>query len=149
MNLKELQSLLEVNNDTALRIKLPSGECVPDHFHITEVGTVHKSFVDCGGTRRESVYCSLQVWTANDVEHRLVAGRLAKILRIGANVFEMDGLPVEVEYGADVVAHYVITNVEVTPNELVLVLVGKRTDCLAPDKCGVAMNKCCTGSGCC
>lgn len=149
MTLNELQRLLEANKDAALHIVLPTGEFVPEHFHITEVGKVHKTFIDCGGTQRESIVCSLQVWTAYDVEHRLLADKLVKILKLGEKVFDTDDLLVEIEYGVDVVSHYILSGVEITPKGLLFVLAGKRTDCLAPDKCGVNVSECCAGSGCC
>src|SRR5580700_6908951 len=100
MIVKQLTQLLEANSDSSLHIMLPSGEFVPDHFHVTEVGRVQKTFIDCGGTRRESVSCLLQTWTAHDVEHRLVAGKLSKILKLAEMVLGSDDLPLEVEYGA-------------------------------------------------
>ena len=146
MNLKELTKVLNAHENAALHIMLPAGEFVPSHFHITEVGRVQKNFIDCGGTVRESVSCSLQAWTAEDVEHRLVAGKLAQILQLGQKVLGADDLPVELEYGADVASLYHLTDVEVTPKGLLFVLAGKQTDCLARDKCGI--NECCTESGC-
>lgn len=146
MIVKQLKQLLEANSDSSLHIMLPSGEFVPDHFHVTEVGRVQKTFIDCGGTRRESVSCLLQTWTAHDVEHRLVAGKLSMILKLAEKVLGSDDLPVEVEYGADVASQYAVADVEVTPKGLLFVLVGKQTDCLARDKCGVGE---CTTSGCC
>jgi len=146
MIVKKLMQLLEANGDASLHIMLPSGEFVPDHFHVTEVGRVQKTFIDCGGTRRESVSCLLQTWTAQDVEHRLIAGKLSTILKLAENVLGSDELPLEVEYGADVASQYAIADVEVTPSGLLLILVGKQTDCLAPDKCGVSE---CKTSGCC
>ena len=118
----------------------------PDHFHVTEVGRVQKSFIDCGGTRRESVSCVLQTWTAHDIEHRLVAGKLSKILKLAEKVLGSEDLPLEVEYGADVASQYILADVEVTPNGLLFVLVGKQTDCLARDKCGIGE---CSTSSCC
>ena len=137
MIVKQLTQLLEANSESSLHIMLPSGEFVPDHFHVTEVGRVQKSFIDCGGTRRESVSCLLQTWTAHDVEHRLVAGRLSNILKLAEEVLGSEELPLEVEYGVEVASQYVVADVEVTPNGLLFVLAGKRTDCLAPDQCGV------------
>jgi hypothetical protein len=138
---KDLVKLLADYNNAALHIMLPSGEFIPDHFHITEVGRVQKTFIDCGGTRREAVSCLLQAWTAHDVDHRLVAGKLAKILKLGEKVLGSDSLPVEIEYGADIASQYAVANIEITPKGLLFVLAGKKTDCLAPDKCGI--NKCC------
>ncbi len=147
MNLKNLTKILGDNKDAVLHIALPGGEFIPSHFHVTEVGRVYKEFIDCGGTMRESEFCSLQVWTAHDVEHRLTAGKLSKILKLGEKVLGDKDFLVEVEYGADVVSHYVLSDIEIKPNGLLFVLAGKQTDCLAPDKCGVS--KCCGNSGCC
>jgi hypothetical protein len=146
MNVKELTQVLEANNDSTLHVMLPTGEFVPDHFHVTEVGRVQKTFIDCGGTRRESVSCLLQVWTANDVEHRLSAGKLVKILKLAGPVLGSHELPVEIEYGADVASQYVLADVETTPAGPLFVLAGKQTDCLARDKCGVGE---CNSSQCC
>ena len=142
MFVKQLTELLEMLDNSSLHIMLPSGEFIPDHFHITEVGRVHKTFIDCGGTPRQSHSCLLQVWTAHDVEHRLVTGKLAKILNLASQVLGSDDLPVEIEYGVEVASQYRLTGVEVTPKGLLFILNGKKTDCLAPDKCGV-------GKGCC
>jgi hypothetical protein len=146
MIVKQLKQLLQANGDSSLHIMLPSGEFIPDHFHVTEVGRVQKRFMDCGGTHRESVSCLLQTWTADDAEHRLVAGKLSMILKLAEKVLDSDDLPVEVEYGAEVASQYIVADVEVTPNGLLFVLVGKQTDCRARDKCGVGE---CTSSGCC
>ncbi len=146
MLIEQVARLLTTHRDAPLHVMLPSGEFLPDHFHITEVGRVQKTFVDCGGTRRESVSCLLQAWSAHDLDHRLNAGKLAKILEMAAAVLESDELPVEVEYGADVAAHYFVSNVEVTPKGLLFVLAAKQTDCLAPDKCGIG---CGNKIGCC
>jgi hypothetical protein len=147
MFVKQVADLLASHGDAPLHIMLPSGEFLPAHFHVTEVARVQKKFIDCGGTRRESDSCQLQVWSAHDVDHRLIAGKLAKILKMAETVLESDELALEVEYGADVAAHYFVSNVEVTPKGLLFVLAAKQTDCLAPDKCGVA--GCDTQSGCC
>jgi hypothetical protein len=137
MNIRELNQLLEDNAEAALQIMLPSGEFIPEHFHVTEVGRVHKQFVDCGGTRRESTSCALQIWTAHDIDHRLAAGKLRKIIDLAAPILESDELRVEVEYGQDVASLYFVADVEVTPRGLLFVLAAKETDCLAKEKCGV------------
>lgn len=126
-----------------MEIMLPSGELVPEHFHITEVGRVQKDFIDCGGTVRRTAACVLQVWTANDFDHRLVAGKLAKVIdkaRASINFLDSD-LKVDLEYGADEAVQYHLSDVEITGGGLMFVLSGRQTDCLAKDKCGV--------SGCC
>ena len=55
MTLSELKSLLAAHPQRAFRLLLPDGDPVPVSFHITEVGRVHKSFLDCGGTPREII----------------------------------------------------------------------------------------------
>jgi len=145
MIVRQLAQLLEANKDSSLHIMLPNREFVPEHFHITEIGRVEKNFIDCGGTQRRSLACLLQVWTAHDVQHRLLAGKLANIFRLARRILESDDLPVEFEYGDDVAAQYRLTNVEVTPKGLLLVLTGRETECLAQDQCGVGG---CSTTGC-
>jgi hypothetical protein len=136
MNVQKLNHLLANNLDVALYVMLPSGEFIPDHFHVTEVGSVHKQFIDCGGTRRESISCVLQAWIANDKDHRLNSTKLNKIMNVAAGLLDGD-MPVVIEYGSDTVSQYPLGEVEITPKGLLLVLGAKPTACLAPDKCGV------------
>lgn len=145
MNVSQLTTILDANGDSSLHFRLPSGQLVPDHFHVTEVGRVEKNFIDCGGTRRRSVSCLLQTWTANDRHHRLTAEKLARILKIAAPVLGSEDLNVEVEYGTDVAAQYTIADVQVQDG-LVFALRGKQTACLALDVCGVGE---CNTDGCC
>jgi uncharacterized protein DUF6428 len=140
VNVQKFNRLLANNPDAALYVMLPSGEFVPDHFHITEVGRVHKQFIDCGGTRREALSCVLQVWVANDTDHRLDSTKLSQIMKAAAGLVD-DDMPLVVEYGSETVATYPLGDVEVTPKGLLLVLGAKPTACLAPEKCGV--------EGCC
>jgi hypothetical protein len=140
MNVQLFNHLLASNPDAALYVMLPGGEFVPDHFHITEVGRAHKQFIDCGGSHRESLACVLQVWVANDTDHRLNSTKLSRIMK-GAAGLVNDDMPLVVEYGRETVGTYPLGNVEVTPKGLLLVLGVKPTACLAMDKCGV--------DGCC
>lgn len=140
MNVKMFNNLLASNPDAGLYVMLPGGEFVPEHFHITEVGRVDKQFIDCGGTRRESPSCILQIWVANDTAHRLNTTKLSKIMKAAVG-FVDDDLPLVVEYGSETVATYPLGNAEVTPKGLLLVLGTRPTACLAMDKCGV--------QGCC
>ncbi len=138
MNVYQLLTMLDAHEHATLRFLLPSGVLVPAHFHVTEVGRVEKRFIDCGGIRRESSSCLLQVWTANDMDHRLLAGKLAKIIRLDEPLLQSYELPVEVEYGEDVAAQYQLNDLSLVSQGLLLVLAGKQTDCLAPDKCGIS-----------
>lgn len=147
MNVEQLFQALEQQPQAAIRFQLPGGDLIPDHFHVTEVGRIDKTFIDCGGTRRQSATCLLQTWTANDFDHRLAAGKLAKILNLAAPLLKTFDLPVEVEYGEQVAAQYTVTELIASEDSLTFLLAGKQTDCLARDKCGLEI--CAPNSGCC
>jgi len=143
LTIRQFARVLAANADSAIHIMLPDGDFVPAHFHVTEVGRVHKVFMDCGGTRREALSCVVQVWTADDVHHRLDTTKLAGIVKATASLFGDEDPPVEVEYESGVISQYPVGGVEITPAGVLFTLGTKHTDCLAPDKCGVG------GTGCC
>jgi len=140
-------------------IQLPDGTRVPAHFHVTEVGEVSKTFIDCGGTlRRERVAC-FQLWNADDYDHRLHPGKLVSIIELAERQLGLADLEVEVEYqGADSITKY---GLAAGPDGFLLT--GKKTACLALDACGVPEPKkmvslagftakdsgCAPGGGCC
>ena len=137
MNVKELIEALSVN-DLALTGAFPSGDTLPAHFHITEVGKVHKRFIDCGGTLRDVTTCVLQVWVANDIDHRLKSGKLSSILQLAKSSLDLaEDLEVEIEYETDTVSLYPLTSVDFSMMGLCLNVGTKHTACLAPEKCGV------------
>ena len=132
MKLKDLKATLALHPDALPRFTLPDGDQIPAHFHITEVGHVAKRFIDCGGKlhdRKDT--CLLQTWVADDYEHRLTAGRFARILQLGDLVLPHDDLEVEVEYDCCVVAQYPIASAEFTGEHIELQLGEKHTACLA------------------
>ena len=137
MKTDEFKTLLDRNPKSKLRFILPSGETIPDHFHLTEVGRIEKSFIDCGGTKRSSVTCQLQLWTADDVEHRLDAEKLLRVMNMADPILKSNALPIEVEYGQDVASIYTIGNVVSLFGSIQITLLGKQTDCLAKEKCGI------------
>ena len=143
MNVREFRAVLEANPGVKMHFMLPDQSFVPAHYHITEIGRVHKDFIDCGGTVRSLTSCMLQVWVASDVDHRLETTKLAKIMEIARPLLKSDDLPVEVEYEDAVVAQYPLGGAEVTPSGILFYLGTKHTACLAPEKCGVG------GEGCC
>ena len=136
MKLCELKSLLRAHPAAQPRFTLPNGEQIPAHFHITEVGHVAKKFVDCGGTFREREACVLQTYVADDLEHRLAAGRFADILDLGRSILPGDDLEVEVEWDCCVVSQYPIESAHKSGDRLEFQLAAKHTDCLAREKCG-------------
>ncbi len=50
----------------------------------------------------------MQIWTANDFDHRLVSDKLRNILELAKKSLEFGDWEVEVEYGFDVVSQYKI-----------------------------------------
>ena len=138
MKLHELKAILAQHPAAELRFHLPNGEAAPLHSHVTEVARVDKRFIDCGGTFRTESFCRLQVWSANDVQHRLTANKLAKIFPKAESVLQTDDLDVDVEYEAGFIAQFPLEQLEVRPGEIIFHLGVRHTACLAMDKCGVA-----------
>jgi hypothetical protein len=160
MTLSELKSLLAEYSDRHFRLRLPDGAAVPVSFHITEVGRVHKTFLDCGGTLRERTTCQLQVWVGRDYDHRIETGKMAGILEKGKSLLPDESVPVEIEYEDLVISQYTIENHELAEDAVILRLAHKHTECLAPELCGLQMpdlrlpsiggkNPCCGPGGCC
>lgn len=157
MTLSELKTLLAEHSGLHFRIRLPDGEAVPLSFHVTEVGRVHKTFLDCGGTLRESITCQLQVWVGPDYDHRIETGKMAAILKKAAAYLPDESVAVEVEYEDRVISQYTIKGHELTDEAVVLMLAHKHTECLAPELCGLPplpgagkiKSPCCGPTGCC
>lgn len=157
MKLNELKHLLTTHSDRLFQVQLPDGSPVPVSFHVTEVGRVHKTFIDCGGTRRETATCQLQVWVGPDDDHRLEAGKMVQILKKAESFLLSEDLPVEIEYEDTVISQYTLEGYQVRDHAVVLNLAHKHTDCLARELCGVAAGPkdkeeapsgCCGGGGC-
>lgn len=155
MKLSEVKTVLKELN--TIGFKLPNGELVPNHFHVTEVGKVSKHFIDCGGTVRKEEVVNFQLWNADDYDHRLHPEKLLHIIELSEKTLDLDDVEIEVEYQADTIAKFGLafdgTN---------FLLTSKQTDCLAKDKCGIPEVKpklklselkkaatCTPNSGCC
>ncbi|HEX8076638.1 MAG TPA: DUF6428 family protein [Chthoniobacterales bacterium] len=151
MKLSDLRAALARNAHTFPRFVLPDGDYIPPHAHVTEVGHVAKSFIDCGGVMGKSETVLLQTHVGSDTEHRLRSDRFAKILDLGERVVPNDQLEVEVEYDCCVVAQYPITNVQPAGEHLDLVLGKRKTQCLARERQKVAKADACCGTtaACC
>lgn len=149
MTIRELKSGLTSHEDKGLRIQLPDGELVPAHFHITEVAFVKKDFIDCGGTIRHEGKCQLQVWVADDHDHRVPVSRFLKILAHGEPVLPTEALPIELEYEHPTISQFPLGELAIDDEFVTLVLATKHTDCLAKDVCGLTADRCEPGSGCC
>jgi hypothetical protein len=135
MKLHELKHILAQNPAAQVRFQLPNGDFAPAHAHVTEVARIDKRFIDCGGTLRTDALCRLQTWFADDVEHRLTAGKLAKIFAKAESVLLTDELEVDVEHELDYITQFPLGSVEVANHEIIFRLTERHTACLAMDKC--------------
>ena len=157
MKLSQVKELLPTLNNVAF--KLENGTSVPEHFHVTEIGSVTKKFIDCGGTIRNEKTVNFQLWNANDFDHRLKPLKLLSIIELSERKLGIEDAEIEVEYQSDTIGKYALafdgTN---------FILQSKATACLAKDQCGIppekqkqklselqtAQTSCCSpNSGCC
>lgn len=135
MNLLKLKEILNQHPTAHLQFVLPNGETVPPHAHITEVARIDKRFIDCGGTLRNEALCRLQTWFSDDVDHRLTAGKLAKILDKAKSILGSDELEVDVEHQVGFISQFPLQSAEVLPHGIAFRLSERHTACLAEDKC--------------
>jgi hypothetical protein len=157
MKLSDFKNSLKTIEKVTFR--LPDGEFVEAHTHITEVGMIRKQFIDCGGVVREETKVSFQLWKDdNDLEHRLYPGKLLHIIELSEKNLTILDEDIEVEYQGDTIGKY-----GVEFNGFEFVLTNKKTACLAEDNCGIPVVKqkvsiaklesndsCCDpASGCC
>jgi len=152
MRLSAFKSALDRSPDTPLAILLPGGNKIPAHFHITEVGRTEKAFIDCGGKTRHLAFASLQVWVADDVDHRLPAGKLAAIIDQAGRLLGDDDPEMQVECQEATIGLFSVEAAEVREGSVIFKLANKQTACLALDVClpeSAAEESCCGGSSCC
>ena len=154
MTIEEIKGYIK--DAKTIGFQLPDGSFVPSHFHVTEVGKVSKSFIDCGGTLRHEEVANFQLWQADDYDHRLHPEKLIHIIELSQEKLLIGDLPIEVEYQGATIGKYYLSH-----NGEQFELVAKHTDCLAKDKCevpenkmvidlaGMSGNSCAPGSGCC
>jgi hypothetical protein len=148
-----------LSNLGSLKFMQPNGELIPLHFHITEVGLITKNFIDCGGDVHTEKLANLQIWVADDTDHRLEPSSLLKIIELSNKVLGNEDMEMEVEYQTDTIGRYALGR-----HGENFVLLPKQTDCLAKIKCNIPqskrkvqlseigsapVNSCAPGSGCC
>jgi hypothetical protein len=148
MNLEELKAAL--GQVDQLTIKTIEGNIIPKHFHLTEAGLITRHFIDCGGTERVEKKINLQLWVADDTDHRLTPIKLKGILNMAAKKIGFTNLPIEVEYQQQTINKYALSFDGESFH-----LTSTMTECLAKDKCGVEEKvmqqepQCTPGGGCC
>ena len=150
MKFHHLQNALEANPRLFPRFVLPDGDYIPMHAHVTEVGHVVRSFIDCGGLPGKEEKVLLQTHVANDTDHRLQSDRFAKILQLGKRVIPSADLDVDVEYDCCVVAQYPIAEAIPDGEHLNLTLRRGRTQCRAHERRdSKTVERCCSTSADC
>lgn len=158
MKTSELLTALHQYPDHHLQYVLPDGGMIPIHAHITEVGRVDKTFLDCGATVRRVSNLCLQAWVADDVDHRFTAGGLATVINRAAQIIGGDDLPVEIEYEDGLISQFPVETIAESGGALLFHLGTKHTDCLAKELCLPPAKEetaqeegssCCSGTGCC
>jgi len=157
MKLQEVKILLE--SAEGLNFKLPNGEYVEAHFHVTEVGEITKHFIDCGGKERIEKKVSFQLWSSTDYDHRIHPEKLLNIINLSQNKLGIGNHDVEIEYqGTDSIQKYGLDYDGKDFN-----LTSKETACLAKEACGIdqkvkvdltnlatsSSSSCTPGGGCC
>jgi hypothetical protein len=156
MNLSAFKAAL--NNLDKVTFSLPDGTIVPPHFHVTEIGLVHRHFIDCGGTERHEHTIVFQLFTATDYDHRLSVEKLKSILELSEKTLSLQNAEIQVEYQGVTIEKY-----DLGYSNDMFQLLSTQTDCLAKDKCGIPEVKpkvslshlqpeskgCIPGSGCC
>lgn len=155
MKLSEVKAHLE--GIQQLRFRLPDGSFLPVHFHLTELGWITKTFMDCGGTLREEKVVSFQLWHAEDDDHRLSPRKLLNIINRSMALLGIEDAEVVIEYQMETIGKFGLT-LEGSNFQLTTLYTG----CLAPETCGIPSQKsrvqlsmlaqkgaCEPGSGCC
>ena len=84
MSLGDFRQALAASPQLGLRFRLPTGSLTPIHLHLTEVARVEKRYIDCGGTIRTDVSARLQLWAADDTDHRVGCAKALLVLDRGA-----------------------------------------------------------------
>ncbi len=157
MKLSDIKQILPTLEN--VEFQLENGNYVPEHFHVTEVGTITKHFIDCGGVIRNEKTVNFQLWNANDFEHRLKPAKLLHIIKLSEEKLHIEDSEIEVEYQNGTIGKY-----DLEFNGKNFILKNKTTACLAQDSCGIPAEKqkinlielnndnssCCSpNSGCC
>ncbi len=156
MKVSEFKRHLEADPAAELRFVLPDADLIPAHAHVTEVGRIDKTFLDCGSTVRRVSTCNLQAWVADDVDHRLRPGKLAGVIGFADELFDGEDLEVEVEYEDCNLSQFPVVGAVSEDGVLTFRLASKHADCLAKDVClpgggggsGAEAGECCASGNC-
>src|SRR5690625_6752935 len=157
MKLSQVKALLPTLENVTF--KLENGSFVPEHSHVNDVGMNTKNFMDCGGVIRTEKSVNLQLWNADDFEHRPKPKKLLNTIKLSEEKLGIEDAEVEVEYQGETIGKY-----DLAFDGTNFILQNKTTACLAEDACGIPSEKvkknlselsinqnatCTQGGGCC
>jgi len=134
MKLSELKDHL--SHLEHLTFRLPTGELVPAHAHVSEISLLQKHSIDCGRNVRVEQAASFQLWVADDVDHRLDPSKFTGIIEHSERVLQLPDAELEVEYQGDTIGKY-----HLEAGDGYLQLVTTHTSCRASESCGVTPKK--------
>jgi hypothetical protein len=155
MKISQFKSALQLAKPAASPVFLQtSGMSIAAHYHITEIGLVLKNYVDCGGVVRQERKATMQIWLANDTDHRLSTQKLLEIIEKSEQLFGLKDEELEVEFQGQTIETYGLV-----AQDFGFQFTSKKTTCLAPGHCGIPnellpqemqeKTSCSPGSGCC
>lgn len=140
-----------LNSISQIEFRLPDGAPIPNHFHITEIGLQTRHSIDCGRISHSNKLVIMQIWVAQDTDHRLKPSKLLNVISEVEQVLGKEDLEVEIEYQKDTIGKY-----NIAFENGIFELVPQFTDCLAKETCGIETvsgtvnTQCCTpGNRCC
>ena len=134
MKLSEFK--LYLKNAKKVEFQLPNGDYVPSHFHVTEVGLSTKKFIDCGSNIRNTKKINFQLWSADDINHKISPKKLLDIIEISEETFLLEDLEIEIEFQQSTIG---VFDLDYTND--IFQLINKKTDCLDKQKCGFEVKK--------
>ena len=143
MTLQELLNDLEGEGNLVFR--QADGTSIPPHFHITEVGLITRSYIDCGGRLGQLHSVNMQIHYGQDTDHRLSKSKFKGILTKSLRALNLPNVDIEVEYQWNgTIGKFKLGKVLTD-----WVLIPTSTDCLAKDHCGIPQTFEESNSGCC
>ena len=148
MTLADFRKVLASQPGLGLRFRLPTGVLLAEHLHLTEVARVEKRFIDCGGTVRTQVSARVQLWVADDTDHRVGCAKCRQVPDRGRSVIGSEDVPFEVECDLPYLTMLPVVGTVVEGADRVVLLGTSQADCLAPEVC-LPPQACQPGGGCC
>jgi hypothetical protein len=149
MLFQEFKQITQNNPAKEIKIYLPNGEIIPEHFHLTDIGTIAHNFIDCGGVVGSNSWVQIQLWVADDKDHRITTTTTSKIITASEKILQnSDNEEIVIEYQhSDSATKYNVVNINVGDN-ITINLGVINTTCLEIER-NPNTDKCGNNSSCC